>query len=278
MNAAKLKNLIFKKSKGDNTLSAQLYQMFFFERLLERIEKSKYKNNIILKGGLLLSSIIGEDLRTTKDMDATLKSIPLEKDNVQKIITEIILIPLDDNVTFKIIDIKDIRFEDEYGGFKIHLLGTMEHLKINMFVELTTGDIITPKEIDYQYPCLFEDKKINILSYNIETVIAEKFETLISRGITNTRFKDFYDLHMLVENFNEKVNKNILIAAIEKTFYKRNTPLDILEMKKIISLIESDTLMQNEWTKYQNKYSFAREISFTTVMNSIKNIISLFDK
>lgn len=277
MNAAKLKNLVSKKSKGDNNLSAQLYQMFFFERLLERIEKSRYKNNIILKGGLLLSSIIGEDLRTTKDMDATLKSIPLEKENVQEIITNIIQIPLNDNVNFKIIDIKDIRLEDEYGGFKIHLSGTMEHLKINMFVELTTGDIITPKEIDYQYPCIFEDKKINILSYNLETVIAEKFETVISRGITNTRFKDFYDLYILLEDFKEKVNKKVLITAIEKTFSKRNTPLDILEMKKIISLIENDTIMQKEWIKYQNKYNYAKGISFSTVINSIKSIIKLFD-
>ena len=277
MNAAKLKNLVSKKSKGDNTLSAQLYQMFFFERLLERIEKSKYKNNIILKGGLLLSSIIGEDLRTTKDMDATLKSIPLEKENVKEIMTDIIQISLDDNVNFKIIDIKDIRLEDEYGGFKIHLLGTMEHLKINMFVELTTGDVITPKEIDYQYPCMFEDKKIDILSYNIETVIAEKFETIISRGITNTRFKDFYDLYILLENFREKVNKQVLRVAIEKTFYKRNTTLDISEIKKIISLIENDLTMQKEWTKYQNKYSFAKEISFPAVINSIKSIINLFD-
>ncbi len=275
MNAAKLKNLISKKSKGDNTLSAQLYQMFFFERLLERIEKSGYKNNIILKGGLLLSSIIGEDLRTTKDMDATLKSIPLEKDNVKIIITNIIQIPLDDNVNFQIIDIKDIRLEDEYGGFKIHLLGTMEHLKINMFLELTTGDIITPKEIDYQYSCIFEDKKINILSYNIETVIAEKFETVISRGISNTRFKDFYDLYILLEHFKEKVNKKVLLTAIEKTFCKRNTPLDVSEMKKIISLIENDIFMQKEWEKYQNKYSFAKGISYSKVIISIKSIINL---
>lgn len=159
MNADKLKSIISKKANGDNTISAQLYQMFFFERILDRISKSNYKYNIILKGGLLLSSIIGEDMRTTKDMDATLKSIPLEKENVLKIMTEILSIDANDSINFQIIDIKDIREEDEYGGFKINIVGTFEKLRVNMFVELTTGDKITPKETDFNYNCIFENKK-----------------------------------------------------------------------------------------------------------------------
>jgi hypothetical protein len=151
VNKDKLRSIISKKAKGDSTLSGQLYQMFFFERILERLSKSQYKHNIILKGGLLLSSIIGDDERTTKDMDATLKSMTLEKENIHSIFTEILSINLEDDVSFEIIDIKDIREEDEYGGFKVNIMATMDNLKIHLAVEITTGDKITPREIEYNY-------------------------------------------------------------------------------------------------------------------------------
>lgn len=192
--------------------------MFFFERVLDRVSKSKYKYNIILKGGLLLSSIIGEDMRTTKDMDATLKSIPLEKENVMSIMTEILNIDVNDNINFKIIDIKDIREEDEYGGFKINVVGKLEKLRVNMFIELTTGDKITPRETEFSYNCIFEDSKIPILSYTVETVIAEKFETIISRNVATTRLKDFYDLGILLHDKYKNYNKETLVEAIKNTF------------------------------------------------------------
>ena len=154
MNKDKLRSIISKKAKGNNTLSGQLYQMFFFEKILERISKSKYKHNIILKGGLLLSSIIGNDERTTKDMDATLKSIPLEKEHIESVFKDILSIDLDDNITFEILDIKDIRQEDEYGGFKVNIMASMDNLRIHLAIETTTGDKITPREIEYNsVPC-----------------------------------------------------------------------------------------------------------------------------
>ena len=165
--------------------------MFFFEKILDRISVSNYKHNIILKGGLLLFSIIGEDMRTTKDMDASLKSITLQKENIDEIFHEILSIDLQDNTHFEILDIKDIRAEDEYGGFRINVLGIFEQLKVNMFIEVSTGDIITPKEIEYNYPCIFEEREIPILAYTVETILAEKFETIITRSIFNTRLKDF---------------------------------------------------------------------------------------
>ena len=223
MNTDRLKSIISKKANGDSTISAQLYQMFFFERILDRISKSKYKYNIILKGGLLLSSIIGEDMRTTKDMDATLKSIPLDKENIISIMTEILNIEVNDNVSFEIIDIKDIRKEDEYGGFKINVVGYLEKLRVNMFIEFTTGDKITPKEIEFNYNCIFENNKIPILAYTIETVISEKFETIISRNVATTRLKDFYDLGILLHDEYKNYNKTILVDAIKNTFKKRDT-------------------------------------------------------
>jgi len=278
MNADKLKNIISKKTKGDNTVSAQLYQMFFFERLLDRISKSQYKHNIILKGGLLLSSIIGEDMRTTKDMDATLKSIPLNKDKVTDIMNEIINIDVLDNVKFEIIDIVDIREEDEYGGFKINILGTLERLKVNMFLEFTTGDKITPKETKYKYKCIFEDAYIPILAYTVETVIAEKFETMIRRSVTNTRLKDFYDVHILLcKNFLE-YDDSVLVEAIKNTFKKRNTLLDIEEIKKTIKLLKDDEVLKQSWIKYQSKYFWSKNVSYNDIMKSLDKIVELLEK
>ena len=276
--SAKLKNIVSKKSLGNNTISAQLYQMFFFERILERISISRYKDNIILKGGLLLSSIIGEDMRTTKDMDATLKSVLLEKSNVLNIMNEILAIPLNDSVKFEIVDIKDIREEDEYGGFKINIVGMLEKLRVNMFVEFTTGDKITPKEIDYNYNSIFEDKKIPILAYTIETILAEKFETIISRSIANTRLKDFYDVYILMSNYKEIISNDVLVEAIKNTFRKRETNINVDKISDVISLIKNDNVMKHYWEKYQSKFSFAQGINYNEIVDKLDYILLLLEK
>ena len=276
--SAKLKNIVFKKSLGDNTISAQLYQMFFFERILERISISRYKDNIILKGGLLLSSIIGEDMRTTKDMDATLKSVLLERSNILNIMNEILAIPLNDSVKFEIVDIKDIREEAEYGGFKINIVGMLEKLRVNVFVEFTTGDKITPKEIDYNYNSIFENKKIPILAYTIETILAEKFETIISRSIANTRLKDFYDVYILMSNYKEIISNDVLVEAVKNTFRKRETNINIDKISDVISLIKNDNVMKHYWEKYQSKFSFAQGINYNEIMDKLDYILLLLEK
>ena len=276
--SAKLKNIVSKKTLGNNTISAQLYQMLFFERILERISISRYKDNIILKGGLLLSSIIGEDMRTTKDMDATLKSVLLEKSNVLNIMNEILAIPLNDSVKFEIVDIKDIREEDEYGGFKINIVGMLEKLRVNMFVEFTTGDKITPKEIDYNYNSIFEDKKISILAYTIETILAEKFETIISRSIANTRLKDFYDIYILMSNYKDIISNDVLVEAIKNTFRKRETNINVDKISEVIFLIRNDNVMKNYWEKYQSKFSFSQGINYNEIMDKLEYILLLLEK
>lgn len=278
MNADKIRSIVSKKANGDSTVSAQLYQMFFFERILDRISKSKYKDNIILKGGLLLSSIIGEDMRTTKDLDATLKSIPLEKEKVMSIMIEILNVVVNDNVSFEIVDIKDIREEDEYGGFKINIIGKFERLRVNMFVELTTGDKITPKETKFYYNCIFENHKVPILAYTIETIISEKFETVISRNVTNTRLKDFYDLGILLTEKSQQYDKHILVKAIKNTFKKRNTFIDIEEIKKTIDLIKNDVNLKNNWISYQQKFSWANSISYGLIMEKLEELVSLLEE
>lgn len=253
----------------------QLYQMFFFEKILDRVSISKYKNNIILKGGLLLSSIIGEDMRTTKDMYASLRSIVLEKEHICEIFNEILSIDLNDNTYFEIIDIKDIRAEDEYGGFRINVLGVFEQLKVNMFIEVSTGDVITPKEIEYKYKCIFEEREIPIFAYTIETILAEKFETIITRSVLNTRLKDFYDIYIL---FDENVNKEQLVNAIKNTFRNRETNIDIEEFKEVIELLKNDKIIFKNWIKYSNKFNYAKDIPFDNIINKLNKIIELISE
>ena len=275
MNKDKLRSIIFKKANGNNKQSQQLYQMYFFEHILDRISKSKYKHNIILKGGLLLASIIGNDERTTKDMDATLKSIPLEKENVKDIMEEILHIDTGDDITYKIIDIKDIRQESEYGGFKLNILATIQTLRIYLAVELTTGDKITPREIEYNYNCIFEDKKIPILAYNVETVIAEKYHAIIDRDIYNTRMKDFYDIYVLVEEKKEKIDTKNLIKAIENTFKNRNTNLIVNSIEEQLKNLKINERLKELWYQYQINAPYSADISFEELFKPLLYITTL---
>ena len=278
MNSNKLNNIIKKKSKGNNNLAHHLHQMFFFEHVLMRLEKSIYRDNIILKGGVLLSSIIGENLRTTKDIDATLKSLPLNMDTIKNIFEEIFDLNIDDNVNFEIVSIKDIRLEDQYGGYRLNILSKLDNNKTYITIELTTGDEITPREMKYSYNCIFEDKKIPIMAYTIETVLAEKFQTIISRGILNTRLKDFYDMYVLMNLKSSDIDNKISVSAIANTFKKRETLLDINEFNIIIDDLENDRNIKRQWLEYQAKNSYAKDINYEDTINSIKILIELLEK
>ncbi len=278
MNSDKLNYIIKKKSRGNNNLAHHFHQMFFFEHVLMRLAKSKYNDNIILKGGVLLSSIIGEDLRSTKDLDATLKSLPLNLESIRNIFEEILSIDLNDNVNFEIVNIKDIRLEDEYGGFRINVKGTFDKIRTNFFIEITTGDIITPREIKYKYNSIFEDDKINIMAYTIETIIAEKFESIISKNITTTRAKDFYDLYMLMNKHKKDINNTNLVKAIENTFNKRNTEFNISNFKEIVKLLEESNTLKKVFTDYQSKLEYPKKVSFDSTLRAIKEIINILEK
>ena len=278
MNKDKLKGIISKKAKGNNNLAAQLYQMYFFEHILERLAKSEYKHNIILKGGLLLSSILGDDERTTKDMDATLKSLPLEKENVEKIINDILKVKINDDITYKIVDIKDIRQESEYGGFKINILATMSTLKVYIAIELTTGDKITPREIEYNYNCVFEDKKIPILAYTLETVIAEKYQTIIDRDIYNTRMKDFYDIYVLIQENKEKIDFKNLVLAIKNTFKDRNTVINIDDIREQLENMKTNETLIKLWKNYQQTSPYSSNILFEDLFSSLEYITRILSE
>mgnify|MGYP005760685637 CR=1 FL=1 len=252
--------------------------MFYFERILERVSKSKYKGQIILKGGLLLTSVIGSDDRTTKDMDATLKGIPLTKDNIEKIFNEILNIDIKDGVSFEIVSIKDIRLEDEYGGFRLNILSKLDNNKTYIIVELTTGDIITPREMKYNYNSIFEDKKIPIMTYTLETLLAEKFQTVITRGIFNTRLKDFYDIYILLKTKINNIDKKTLVIAIENTFKRRETKLDINYFNAVINSLTENNNLKDLWSEFQNKNIYAKDIDFEDTVDAIKIIVNILEE
>lgn len=278
MNSDKLNAIIKKKANGNSNLSHHFHQMFFFEHVLMRLEKSEYKDNIILKGGVLLSSIIGNDLRTTKDIDATLKGLPLTIEMVEEIFKEILSIDIKDNVYFELVSIKDIRITDEYGGFRLNIKGTFYKIRTNFFIEITTGDIITPREIKYKYSSIFEDKKINIMAYTIETIISEKFESIISKNITTTRAKDFYDLYMLIDNHKDEIDNGVLKRAVINTFNKRNTTYDINLFRETLEILESSDTLKNVFMDYQSKLVYPQKVEYKKTIEALNLIIDILNK
>lgn len=278
MNSDKLNAIIKKKANGNSNLSHHFHQMFFFEHVLMRLEKSEYKDNIILKGGVLLSSIIGNDLRTTKDIDATLKGLPLTIEMVEEIFKEILSIDIKDNVYFELVSIKDIRITDEYGGFRLNIKGTFYKIRTNFFIEITTGDIITPREIKYKYSSIFEDKKINIMAYTMETIIAEKFESIISKNITTTRAKDFYDLYMLIDNHKDEIDNGVLKRAVINTFNKRNTTYDINLFRETLEILESSDTLKNVFMDYQSKLVYPQKVEYKKTIEALNLIIDILNK
>lgn len=277
LDAENLKIKIKTKAHENNLEPQDIMQMYFFERLLYRISISKYKNNFILKGGLLLSAIFGDERRTTQDMDTMIKGLPLDMKTLENIINEIININQNDNISFKIKNTKEIRIIDKYGGLKVNLIGFKEHLQVPLSIDITVGDPITPRELEFKYKCMFDDSYISIMAFNKETIIAEKFETFITDNILNTRTKDFYDLYMLLTKFYNEINKDTLVKAIKNTFKRRETNFDVEKIVKTFSLIkDSDKLRQN-FKNYRNKKNYVKSIDYDDVMDSINLIVELLE-
>ena len=252
--------------------------MYFFERLLYRISVSKYKNNFILKGGLLLSAIFGDERRTTQDMDTMIKGLPLDTKELENVINEIININCEDDISFKIKNTKEIRIIDKYGGLKMNLIGFKEHLQVPLSIDITVGDPITPRELEFKYKCMFDDSYIRIMGFNKETIIAEKFETFITDNIMNTRAKDFYDLYILLTRFYNEINKETLVSAIKNTFKRRETNFDVEKIVKTFDLIKDSEKLRQNFKNYKNKKSYVENIDYDDVMDSINLIIELLEK
>jgi len=216
-NPMQLKAFI-KKKAAEKNISAQLVmQNYMLERLLERISLSKYKHNFILKGGFLISAIVGLDTRATMDLDTTIKGFTLTHESIREIFGEICALEIADDVKFELVDISDIREGDDYPGIRAQLKANYPPISVPLTVDVTTGDVITPREIEYTFSLLFDDRTISIFAYNLETVLAEKIETVLSRSIANTRPRDFYDIHILYVLRGAKCNAKTLLQALELT-------------------------------------------------------------
>lgn len=274
-NAMQLKAYI-KNKAAEKNISAQLVmQNYMLERLLERISISEYKNNFILKGGFLISAIVGLDTRATMDLDTTIKGFDLTISNLQEIFERICSVKIEDDVTFEMYNICEIREDDEYPGYRVHLKSLYPPLAVPLTVDVTTGDKITPREIEYTFKLLFDDKTISIMAYNLETVLAEKLETVISRGQANTRPRDFYDIHILYSLRGNSCDMSILKQALEQTTLKRGSIDRLKDYKEIINSIMDSEKMQRFWNKYREDFNYAADITFETVC---RTIIEVMDK
>ena len=251
-----------------NITANEVLQNYMFERILERLSISKYKSNFILKGGLLLSSIMGIDTRTTMDMDTCIKGINLTDEQLYKVLKEILNIDVGDNVSFEIKNFEPIREEDDYGGLRYNIIAKFDNIKVNLSIDIATGDLITPREIEYDYKMIFEDRSLKIMTYNIESIIAEKFQTVISRGILNSRMKDYYDLYYLLTY--KEISKKNLKNAIIRTFEKRET--DINDIDRVLTEIKTSDFIKELWITYSKQPAYADNIEFEQVINVIQKI------
>jgi len=266
----KIKNLALK-----NHVPAQaVLQNFMLERLLERISLSKYKDMLILKGGMLIASMVGINNRTTMDMDATLRGYPLSEETIREAFLEICAMHLDDDITLVLDHIVPIREDDEYGGYRVAIIAKYESINTPLKIDITTGDIITPEAIRYTFHSNFEDKLIEVWAYNIETILAEKVETILRRSVLNTRPRDFYDVNIIIKTQRKAIKKKIFITALNATSKKRGSLLALQNKETILRTIQSDTIMRQRWDRYCRENYYAKGIAFDDVIGLLIDIVN----
>ncbi len=265
-----IRNIAAKK----NLRPQEVLQMFLFERVLERLANSNYRNNFILKGGLLISSMLGISERTTMDMDTTVRGISMEKEEIVSVVKEILSVDVDDGIKFMLKTIEPIREDDAYNNFRVHL--TAQYGKINapMKIDITTGDTITPAAVQYSYPLSFEERSIPILAYTLETVLAEKYETIIRRNIGTTRARDFYDLHMLYQYHKDEIRMDILKTAVLHTARKRGSLEEINDWKEVLHDIREEPILNQLWKNYTSENNYASKLAFSEVLDTVDEIAS----
>ena len=269
--STQLKALIRNLSKKSNVEAEILLRNFMMERFLERIAISDYKHNFILKGGMLIAAMVGIDARTTMDMDAIIKGQTLSKTELTAIIEEILKIQIEDGAVFSFQGIEEIREEADYPGYRVSIGAVFDKTRQMLKIDITTGDAVTPREIEYVFKLMFEDRTISIMAYNLETVLAEKFETIITRGVTNTRMRDFYDVYVLINThaFEAKVFR----TALDKTAEKRGTTEQMSAgTMNTIDFIMENEIMADLWQKYQKKYFYAADITWAMVIDAVRDL------
>ena len=267
-----IKGAIRNISKKTGINPNSLLQMCLFEGILEKLSKSKYSKNFILKGGLLISSLIGVDMRSTMDMDTTLRGIPLNEVSITKILNEILAIEIDADIEYKLIKLSPIRQEDVYEDFCASISCIFGKINATLNIDITTGDVITPREMNYSYSKILEEGTIPIMTYTIETILAEKFETISSRNITTTRARDFYDLYMIYSIYKDKIDKGILRKAIERTSKYRGSFETALQYKEIVELFRESETPKKLWKKYTQNNPYAKDVDFLDTISVYEEI------
>jgi predicted nucleotidyltransferase component of viral defense system len=265
---AKIRNIAKEKS-----VSAQVVlQSYFFERFLDRLSKSEYRDKFILKGGFLIAAMAGLDARSTMDMDTTVRSFPLDEEHIRTVMDAISKITVDDGIVFKIGRIAFIREDDEYGGFRVSLDAIYENINIPLSVDITTGDIITPMPVKRMFKSFFDDMvQFNLWAYNTETILAEKVETILRRSVGNTRPRDFYDVYLITKT--QSFNYGIFHQALSATSAHRKTTEKISNVHEILKTIEESPMLKKQWRKYQHEYSYAEGVTFEDTIKAIKDLV-----
>lgn len=277
MNKAGLTNRLKNLSLDKNVEYNLLLLMFFMEEFLTRISLSQYKNDFIFKGGFLLSSMLGINNRTTMDIDISIINIQLEEKKIRKTIEEIIKTINNQSITYEIQGIQPIRDGDQYGGLEIKLIGKLENIKQPFSIDIATGDPITPSAVEYEYQLMIENRKIPIKAYNLETVIAEKLQTIIARGLANSRSKDYYDLYIIIKTQLNVLNVKVLGESVINTFNYRETEWNIIQISALLELIKQNTIMKTRWKQYAKSHPFAKQLSHQEVIEGVAEVVSIME-
>ena len=272
-NAMQLKAVV-KKIAKEKKISAQLVlQNYMLERFLERISVSRFKDNFILKGGFLIASMVGLDSRATMDMDATMKGFPVTEETIQRMIEEVAAIPIEDDVTFKLKGIGPIREGDEYTGYRVALTADYAPLAVPLKLDITTGDKITPREVVFQYKLMMEDRYIQVMAYNLATILAEKLETVVSRGDQNTRPRDYYDIYILRKLQAGNFDIPTLRQALDVTTQKRGTTETVKQYRSIMEIVKHSDVMNRQWSNYSKDFDYAADIAFAETCDAVVQLI-----
>lgn len=264
-----LKDKVRNISHGDNQTAQMLIRNFIMERFLERVSISPYRNNFILKGGMLVASLVGIDTRATMDIDSTLKALPLNEEDAVRIVNEIIRIHVEDSISFEIVKAAEIMADFEYPGVRLVLEARLDRLKQRIKIDLSTDDVITPSAIRYSYRLMFEDRSIELMTYTPETLLAEKIQTILARGITTTRMRDYYDVYEIVVGNKVSIDKEVLAEAFIATCMKRKTIFSSEQIEKIVNEISTDEGLSNLWDLYKNDNFYVGDIKWTVVCEAV---------
>lgn len=243
------------------------------ERFLERVSLSPYRENFIIKGGFLIASMVGLGSRATMDMDATIKGYPVNKETIQNMIKEILAVPVDDDISFEFRNIGEIREGDEYTGYRVALTANYENMAVPLKLDITTGDKITPREIEYDYKLMLDDRSIRVLAYNLLTILAEKLETVISRGDQNTRPRDYYDIFTLTKLHFEDIDPALLKDALMATAEKRGSAAIMKQYKEIMQVVRNSPVMNRQWDDYKKDFDYAAVIEFEETCDAVLEIM-----